>query len=59
MRKEETLVPVTAITFAHAEQHQRKGSSDGYVSFEANRYTVPFPYISSIVEVQDEKNGSL
>ncbi|GAC41893.1 Mu transposase domain-containing protein, partial [Paenibacillus popilliae] len=59
MRKEETLNPVTAIAFAHAERHQRKVSSDCYVSFEANRYTVPFQYVGSIVEVQDEKNGTL
>ncbi|WP_274654975.1 IS21 family transposase [Paenibacillus humicola] len=59
MWKEETLSPVTEVRFAYAERHQRKVSSDCYVSFEANRYTVPFQYVGSVVEIEDEKNGTL
>jgi hypothetical protein len=57
--KEETLSSVTEVPFAYAERHQRKVSSDCYVSFEANRYTVPFSYVGSIVEIEDERNGTL
>src|SRR4029079_5731257 len=57
--KEECLNPVSDVAFAYAERHQRRVSSDCYVSYEANRYTVPFAYVGSIVEVQDEKNGTL
>jgi transposase len=57
--KEESLHPVNDTAFAYAERHQRKVSSDCYVSYDANRYTVPFSYVGSIVEVQDEKNGTL
>lgn len=59
MWKEETLSPVTEVRFAYAERYQRKVSSDCYVSFEANRYTVPFQYVGSVVEIEDEKNGTL
>ncbi|MFC4304715.1 IS21 family transposase [Cohnella boryungensis] len=57
--KEERLTPVNDVSFAYAERHQRKVTSDCYVSYEANRYTVPFAYVGSLVEIQDEKNGSL
>ncbi|MGN7472441.1 Mu transposase domain-containing protein [Brevibacillus sp. SAFN-007a] len=33
--------------------------ADAYVSFEANRYSVPWVYIGQMVEIQDEKNGIL
>ena len=57
--KEECLKPVSDVAFAYAERHQRRVSSDCYVSYEANRYTVPFAYVGSVVEVQDERNGTL
>ncbi|MDQ6420480.1 IS21 family transposase [Paenibacillus sp. LHD-117] len=57
--KEENLQPVTEISFAYADRLHRKVSADCYVSYEANRYSVPFTYVGTIVEVQDEKNGTL
>lgn len=57
--KEENLQPVTGISFAYADRFHRKVSADCYVSYDANRYSVPFAYVGSVVEVQDEKNGTL
>jgi transposase len=59
MWKEEELQPVTDISFAYADRFYRKISADCYVSYDANRYSVPFAYVGSTVEVQDEKNGTL
>jgi len=59
MMKEEKLKPAPESTFAYAERLHRKVSADCYVSFEANRYSVPFTYVGQTVEVQDEKNGTL
>lgn len=59
VREQETLSPVTEVAFAYAERHSRKVSSDCYVSFEANRYSVPFQYVGAVVEIEDEKNGQL
>uniref|UniRef100_UPI00406C549D Mu transposase domain-containing protein n=1 Tax=Paenibacillus sp. FSL R10-2782 TaxID=2954661 RepID=UPI00406C549D len=54
--KEERLNPVSNVAFAFAERHHRKVSNDCYVSYNANRYTVPFAYAGSTIEIQDEKN---
>lgn len=56
---EENLQAVPEVSFAYADRHQRKVATDCYVSYEASRYSVPFAYVGSIVEVQDEKNGTL
>jgi transposase len=57
--KEENLQPVTEVSFAYADRFHRKVAADCYVSYEASRYSVPFIYVGSVVEVQDEKNGTL
>ncbi|WP_156922472.1 IS21 family transposase [Cohnella thermotolerans] len=57
--KDENLQPITEISFAYADRFHRKVAADCYVSYEANRYSVPFAYVGSVIEVQDEKNGTL
>jgi hypothetical protein len=37
------------------DRHYRKMMSDAFVSFEANRYSVPWKHIGREVEIQDEK----
>lgn len=57
--KEEDLQPLNHVPFAVVDRHYRKVMSDAYVSFEANRYSVPWEHIGRVVEIQDEKNGVL
>lgn len=41
------------------ERHARKVTLDACISYEANRYSVPFEYAGHTVHVQDEKNGRI
>ncbi|WP_245809766.1 IS21 family transposase [Cohnella massiliensis] len=57
--EEEELRPLPEVSFAYADRLHRKVAADCYVSYDANRYSVPFAYVGATVEVQDEKNGTL
>ncbi len=56
---EEKLKPMNPTPFAVVDRHARKVSADCLVSFEANRYSVPFRFMGQIVHVQDDKNGRI
>jgi transposase len=56
---QETLKPANGFPFQSEERHVRKVSSDTLVSYQSNRYSVPFVYVGHHVHVQDEKNGML
>lgn len=55
----EKLKPANSFPFHSEERHIRKVSSDTLVSYQGNRYSVPFIYVGHHVHVQDEKNGIL
>jgi hypothetical protein len=57
--QEEKLKPMNPTPFAVVDRHARKVSADCLVSFEANRYSVPFRFMGHIVHVQDDKNGRI
>jgi transposase len=57
--QEEGLKPINPTPFEVVDRHSRKVSADCLVSFEANRYSVPFRYMGQIVHVQDDKNGRI
>lgn len=57
--QEEMLRPINPTPFAVVDRHTRKVSADCLVSFEANRYSVPFRFMGQIVHVQDDKNGRI
>lgn len=55
----ETLQKFNLIPFNEAERHSRKVSVDSLISYEANRYSVPWRFVGQQVEVQDERNGRI
>ena len=55
--RHESLRRFNFIPFEQVERYARKVAFDACVSFEANRYSVPFAYAGHTVHVQDEKNG--
>jgi hypothetical protein len=56
---QEGLKPINLTPFEEVERHPRKVSADGMISFEANRYSVPYRYVGQVVHVQDQKNGRI
>ncbi|MCL6576913.1 IS21 family transposase [Kyrpidia sp.] len=56
---EERLKPLNPIPFEQVDRHSRKVSTDCLVSFEASRYSVPFPFVGQTVQIQDERNGKI
>jgi len=56
---EERLKAINLIPFEEVERHPRKVSSDSMISYEANRYSVPYRYVGQVVYVQDQKNGRI
>lgn len=57
--EEEQLQPVNPYPFHAACRHIRKVSNDTLVSYESNRYSLPCAYVGQLVQVQDDKNGTL
>lgn len=55
--KHESLKPLNPTPFADVDRHARRVSLDAFVSFENNRYSVPWTWIGQTVEVLDSKNG--
>jgi len=55
----ENLKKMNIIPFERMERHARKVTFDACISYEANRYSVPFQYAGNTVHVQDEKNGTI
>lgn len=55
----EALKPVNRFPFQSEERHARKVSSDTLVSYQSNRYSVPYLYVGHHVYIQDDKNGIL
>lgn len=41
------------------ERYTRKVPSDALVSYDTNRYSVPFRYVGQAIQIQDDKNGML
>lgn len=56
---QERLPAFNLIPFEEVERHPRKVSADALISYEANRYSVPWRYVGQTVFVQDEQNGQL
>ncbi|WAH36835.1 IS21 family transposase [Alicyclobacillus dauci] len=54
---EEQLLPMNTVPFESAERHLRKVPSDALVTYETNRYSVPYQLVGYMVEIQDERNG--
>lgn len=56
---QEGLKTFNLVPFDEAERHPRKVAADALISYEANRYSVPWRYVGQVVEVQDERNGRI
>lgn len=57
--KLETLLPQSSEAFLLTDFQLRKVTSDCFISFESNYYSVPFQYVGRHVGVRDLKNGSI
>jgi len=57
--KAEALLPMNPQPFEQTIRHSRKVSSDALISYQNNRYSVPFALVGQVVQLQDEKNGIL
>lgn len=57
--QKETLKRANPTPYEYVERHIRKVSNDSLVSYQGNRYSVPFQYIGHLVQIQDDKNGVL
>ena len=57
--KKEALKPINPTPFFEVDRQSRKVSLDSFVSFENNRYSVPYAWVGQIVEVVDLKNGRI
>lgn len=57
--KKESLKPINPTPFFEVDRQSRKVSLDAFVSFENNRYSVPYPWVGQTVEVLDLKNGRI
>lgn len=57
--KEESLQQMNWVPFESAERFTRKVPADALVSYDTNRYSVPFEYVGQAIQIQDEKNGTL
>lgn len=57
--RHEGLKSINLTPFEEVERHERKVSADSLVSYDAQRYSVPFQYVGHTVFVQDDKNGIL
>ncbi|WP_166246135.1 IS21 family transposase [Paenibacillus turpanensis] len=57
--KQENLKAANPIPFYAAVRHIRKVSSDTLVSYQNNRYSMPYAYVGQLIQVQDDKNGLL
>jgi transposase len=57
--QKETLKRANPTPYEYVERHIRKVSNDSLVSYQGNRYSVPFQYIGYLIHIQDEKNGTL
>lgn len=55
--KHESLKPLNPTPFSDVDRHARRVSLDAFVSFENNRYSVPWIWVGQTVEVLDSKNG--
>jgi hypothetical protein len=55
----EGLKPLNPMPFEEVDKQARKVSSDACVSYENNRYSVPFEWVGQIVHIQDLKNGKI
>lgn len=57
--KEEGLKFFNRTPFESVERHARKVPADALVSYQTNRYSVPFRYVGETIEIQDDRNGML
>jgi transposase len=57
--QQEPLKPANPFPFAAAYRHIRKVTTDALVSYQNNRYSLPHAYVGHLVQVQDDKNGTL
>ena len=57
--RQEGLKRFNFVPFETVERHRRKVSNDSLISYEANRYSVPFKWVGQTVSVQDDKNGRI
>ena len=55
--RHEGLKPFNLIPFEEVDRHTRKVSSDALVSYDAQRYSVPFRFVGHSVQIQDDNNG--
>lgn len=56
---EEPLHPPNPKDFRLTEDTKRKVSSDCFISYQSNRYSVPHEYAGRVVCIRDRLNGSL
>jgi transposase len=57
--KHESLKPLNPTPFSEVDRQSRKVSLDAFISFENNRYSVPYQWVGQTVEVLDLKNGRI
>lgn len=57
--REESLKPINPIPFESVERFPRKVAFDSVVSYQTNRYSVPFQWVGQTVFIQDDKNGQV
>jgi len=56
---QEKLKTFNLVPFEEVDRHARKVSNDCLVSYQANLYSVPHPFVGHVVEVQDDQNGRI
>lgn len=55
----ENLKPFNPIPYGLTERFERRVSAEALVSYQVNRYSVPYQHVGQVVEVQDNQNGTL
>lgn len=57
--KDEHLKRFNATPFESIERYSRKVPADALVSYQTNRYSVPYRLVGQNIQIQDDKNGML
>ena len=57
--KHENLIPIPSIPYDTARVESRIATKDCFISYQGNRYSVPFQYVRKALSVKDNGNGLL
>ncbi len=57
--KQENLIPIPSMPYDTARIESRIATKDCFISYQGNRYSVPFQYVRKALTVKDNGNGLL